>query len=123
MLNFGFLEKDLGIVSPRHFVYNFIRKTFATLYSINSPNFIFWLPLLLEILCNMCITIVCFPGCGVINFENNLIFLIKTFFYICKKSRQKFKYLENKKSFKCEIKSIFQRFQRTSSFQKLSQNR
>ena len=31
-----------------------------------------------------------FPGCDVINFENNLIFLIKPFFYIAKKPRQKF---------------------------------
>ena len=33
------------------------------------------------------------------NFEINLIFLIKSFFYIIKKLRQKFKYFENEKSF------------------------
>ena len=44
----------------------------------------------------MCIVIVCFPSCGVINFEINLIFGIKPFFYMAKKSRQKIKYLENK---------------------------
>ena len=33
------------------------------------------------------------------NFENNLIFLINPFFYMSKKSRQKFKYLENEKGF------------------------
>ena len=38
-------------------------------------------------------------GCGVINFEINLVFQIKPFFYMTKKSRQKFKYLENKTSF------------------------
>ena len=38
------------------------------------------LPLHLEILGNMCIVIVCFPGCEVINFEVNLIFLIKLLF-------------------------------------------
>ena len=59
MLNFDFLEKGLGIVSPPHFVYDFLRKMFFMLYSINWPNFISWLPLLLEILVNMCITIVC----------------------------------------------------------------
>ena len=37
--------------------------------------------------------------CDVINFEINLIFLIKPFFYMTKKSRQKLKYLENDKSF------------------------
>ena len=46
---------------------------------------------------NMCIAINCFPGCDVINFEINPIFLAKPFFY--KKSRQKFKYLENEKNF------------------------
>ena len=48
----------------------------------------------------MCIAIVCFPGCDVINFVADLIFLIKPFFYMMKKSRQKFKYLENEKAFK-----------------------
>ena len=88
-------------------MYDFSRKTFLMLYSINWPNFIIWLPLLLEILCNRCIATVCFPGCDVINFENNLIFLIKPFSYITKKSIQKFKYLENENSFLGEIKSIF----------------
>ena len=44
----------------------------------------------------MCITTVCFPGCDVINFEINLIFLIEPLFYMIKNSRQKFKYLEHK---------------------------
>ena len=48
---------------------------------------------------DMCVAIICFPGCDVINFEINLIFLTKPFFYMTKKSRQRFKYLENKKSF------------------------
>ena len=59
MLNFNFSEKSLGLVSPRHFVHDFSRKMFVTLHSINWPNFNVWLPLLLEILGNMCITIVC----------------------------------------------------------------
>ena len=50
MLNFDFLDKGLGIVSPAHFVYDFSTKLFLMLYSINWPNFIAWLPLLLEIL-------------------------------------------------------------------------
>ena len=57
MLNFDFLDKGLGIVSPVHFVYDFSPKMFLMLYSINWPNFIAWLPLLLEILDNMCIAI------------------------------------------------------------------
>ena len=70
------------------------------LYSINysiisvSSNFKF-----LEILGNMCISMVCFLGCDVINNEINFIILIKPFFYITKKSRLKFKYRENEKSF------------------------
>ena len=51
---FWFLEKGLGIVSLTHFVYDFSRKMFFMLYSIYWPNFIAWLPLLLEILVNMC---------------------------------------------------------------------
>ena len=99
MPNFGFLEKSLGIISLPHFVYDFSKKMFLMLYSINWPNFIAWLPLLLEILVNMCIAIVCWPGCDAIDFKINLIFLIKPFSYKTKKSRQKIKYLENEKSF------------------------
>ena len=59
MLNFNFLDKGLGIVSPAHLVYDFSPKMYLLLYSINWPNFIAWLPLLPEILGNMCIAIVC----------------------------------------------------------------
>ena len=50
---FDFLEKGLRIVSPAHFGYDFSRKTFLMLYSINWPNFIVWLPLVLLILGNV----------------------------------------------------------------------
>ena len=110
MLNIYFLEKGLEIVSPSHFLYDFSIRIFLMLYSINWQNFIFcWLPLNLEILGNMYIVIVCFQSCDVINFEINPIFLIKPFSYLAKNSRQKCKYVENKKSFKDEIKSIFHR--------------
>ena len=89
MLKFVFLEKGLGIVSPTYFVYSFSRKIFFVLYSINWPNFIVWLLLLLEIL----------PCCDVILFEINFISLIKPFFYTTKKWIQKFEYLENDKKF------------------------
>ena len=59
VLNFGFLDEDLGKVSDAHFVYDFSTKMFLMLYSINWPNFIAWLLLLLEILCNMFIAILC----------------------------------------------------------------
>ena len=48
---------------------------------------------------NMCIVITCLPVCDCINFEINLSFLIKLFFYMTKTSGQKFKYFENQKSF------------------------
>ena len=35
MLNFDFLQKGLEIVSSQHFVYDFSRKMFLVLYSIN----------------------------------------------------------------------------------------
>ena len=35
MLNFDFLDKGLGIVSPAHFAYDFSTKMFLMLYSIN----------------------------------------------------------------------------------------
>ena len=57
MLNFDFLEKDLGIVSPLHLLYDFSRRMFLMLYSINWPNLISWLRLLLETLVNMYIPI------------------------------------------------------------------
>ena len=69
-----------------------------------------WLHLLLEILDNMYIAIVCTPGCDVINFEINLIFLIKPFFYMTKKSRQKLKHVENETSSQGEITSVFHHF-------------
>ena len=43
-------------------------------------------------------------------FEINIIFLIKPFFNMTNKSRQKFKYLENEKSFQDEIKKHFSSF-------------
>ena len=59
MLNLDFLDKGLGIVSPVHFVYDFSKKNFLMLYSINWSNLIVWLALLLEILGTMYISIVC----------------------------------------------------------------
>ena len=95
MLNFNFLEKTLGIVSSPHFMYDFSTKLLLMSYSVKWPHFIVWLPLLLEILGSICISI----GCNVINFEINLILLIKPFFYMTKKSKQMLKYLENNTSF------------------------
>ena len=85
MLKFDVLEKRLGIVSQPHFVRDFSRKMFLMFYCINWSNLIVLLPLLLEILSNMCIAIVCFPGCQVINIEINLVIWSKPFFYMTKR--------------------------------------
>ena len=53
MLNFKFLDKGLGILSQSYFVYDFSTKMFLMLHSINWPNFVAWLPLVIEILGNM----------------------------------------------------------------------
>ena len=54
-----FFKKGLRIASLPHFVYDFSRKMFLILYSINWPNFLAWLALLREIFVNMFIAIVC----------------------------------------------------------------
>ena len=74
-----FLKKKtaLELVTLSHFPRNYRRKIFLLLCSINWPNFIVLLPLLCEILGNICIGIAFKPGWDVMNFEVNLIFLIK----------------------------------------------
>ena len=47
-------KKGLGLISLSHILHNFWRKLFLLLYSINLPSFIVWLPVLREILVNMC---------------------------------------------------------------------
>ena len=74
-------------------------EKYLPLYFSNWPKSISWLPVILEILGNMCIVIICCQVCEVLNFENNFNLLIKLFLYITKKSKQKSKYLKNKKSF------------------------
>ena len=79
-LPYTFLKKrGLELVFLSHFLHDFRSKIFFLLYSITWPNFIVWLPLICDILSNMCIIIVYWPGCEPINFEVNLIFLIELF--------------------------------------------
>ena len=73
-------KRDLEIVCLPHFLHEFWIKIFLFLYSVNGQNFIVQLPLLCEILANMCVVIVCKPGCNVIHFKINLTFLIKSLF-------------------------------------------
>ena len=100
MLIFDFLEKFLGIVSPTNLVYNFLRKMFLMLYSMNWPNVIVWLLLLLEVLGNVCIAIVCFPRWDVIYFKINLIVIIRLFLFMSNKSHKNLNILRTKRDFK-----------------------
>ena len=52
-------KRVLDLVFLSYFLYGFWRNIFLTTCSINWPNFITWLPLILEILGNMCIAIIC----------------------------------------------------------------
>ena len=79
MPNFYFLYKSLGLIFPSHFVYDFSRKVFSMLCSINWPNIVVWLPLLLGIFGNMCVVITCFPVFHVTDFEINLAFVSSRF--------------------------------------------
>ena len=113
MLNFDFLEKDLGIVSPPYFMYDFSQKLFLMLNSISWSNFIAWLPLLLEIMVNMCITIVCLlTSLRRHRFWNLLYLSNKVVYRHGQILKAKSKHLENEKSTQGEIKSIFHHFKR-----------
>ena len=79
------------------------------MYSINWPNFMVCVPLFFKISGNICIVIVCFPVCDVINFGIYLSFLIKSLSCMTKKSGQ----LTNEKSFSDEMKNIIYHFSRT----------
>ena len=78
------MEKGPPTVFPRLFLYDLSRKIFLKLYSINWTSFIIWLPLLLEILGNMCIVVTCEPEQYCIlrlsrQFQTCLFFLRKRF--------------------------------------------
>ena len=119
MLSFDFLEKGVGLVFSPYSMHDFSRIIFFMLYSIDSPNFNFWLPLFLEILGNIWTVIFWLPGYDVINFEVSFDFLMKP---LSQMSELKFKYRQNKKNFFSEVKSIFNHFWRAFSCQKSSQS-
>ena len=100
------LEKILILVSPPHFVYDFLRKKFSCyillIDQISSSDCLYFLRYWV-----ICIVIICFACDDIINFEINLKFLIKPFSYMTKKVRN----LKTRKIFLGEIKSIFKGFQ------------
>ena len=60
----------------------------------------------------MCIAIICFPVCDVINFEISFEIPIKLFSYVTKKSGQKFKYIKNESFWnKMDLSSFLNGFQ------------
>ena len=76
---YSYKSLGLKLVFLPHFLHGFWRKIFLLLYSINWSNFIVSLPLLRQILYSICFAVVRLPGYDIINFEINLIFLIKPF--------------------------------------------
>ena len=78
------------------------------LYFINRPNFITLFLLFLEILDSICVAVVSFPGCDAIFLKISINFLVA--FIYDRKIKTEIEYLENKKGFEGEIKSIFYHF-------------
>ena len=103
MLNWDFSEKGLGIVFSPHFVHDFSRKIFLIYILITDqlslPDDLAWLLFVLRDIDLYAYYNSLLTRLWRHNFEINLVFLIKSFFYMTKISRQKLKYLENEKSF------------------------
>ena len=94
-IRFWFFIKWLVTNFSPLFVY---RKIILMLYFIHWSNFIVWLSLLLEILCNMCIVITWYPVTSWI-LNLTLGFWSRRFLTWRQKTGQKLKYLKNKRSF------------------------
>ena len=88
MLSFYILGKGLKIVSPSYFECDFFKKREGFSCYVLLTDQIF-LPLLLEILGNMCVATVYEPGCDVKNFEIKLILPIKLFLLHNQKFKKK----------------------------------
>ena len=95
------------MASPPYFIFDFSRKVFLMLHSINWSNLIVWLPLLHEILDNMCIAILCFPDCDVINFEIKRSFQWSRFSAWPKSKDKNLNILRTKRDFKEKQKAFF----------------
>ena len=75
--SFFFLKKrDLDLVFLYHLLHYFLRKIFLTLYSIDWPSFIDWLPFI-EILGNIVLKLLIIRD--IKNFVINLVFLSNRF--------------------------------------------
>ena len=85
ILNFDFWKESGNNVSPPHFVHDFLRKIFLTIYELTKFHCVISFP---SWDIRQYIPIVCFSGCYIAIFEIGLIFLIKPFVYRTKNSRQ-----------------------------------
>ena len=112
-LNLFFLKKN-KLASLPYFLHEFWRKVSVMVYSINWPKFIVWLFLLYEILGNICLQLFVNQAVTSEILKLTLSFSSSRFFNMTKKSRQKFKYIENKKRFWVEIKTFFITFEELS---------
>ena len=107
MLNFGYLKKCLGIVSATHFCVRFFRQNDSHVIFYKLTKFSwsgclyflgYWLICVLHLFVNQVVMSLIL--------KLTLSFQSSHFLYMTKKSTQKIKYLENKKRFRSEIKSI-----------------
>ena len=80
-------------------LHDFWIKVFLLFYFINWLDFSGWLCLLCEILYNMWFRTVCWSGCDIINFNINLIFLIKPLFLHDQKVKTKIQISWERKEF------------------------
>ena len=117
-----FLKTKIGLelVSLPNFLLDFQRKIFVTLYFINWLKFIAWLPLILEILGNVCIAIICCPVCD-INFESNLNFQISSRFLHKQKVWKKVSISRKKWAFHMRYKKRFSLFLKSFQLAKFPQ--
>ena len=101
MLNFDFLDKGLGIVSPAHFVYDFWTKMFLMLYyillttQISLPGFLYFLGY--WAICVLQLFVIHVVTSWILKLA--LSFQPSRFFYMTNGPWQKPKYLENENSF------------------------
>ena len=110
-VQFSQSRKESGI--PPYFEYDFLRKIFLMLYSINLPNKIIWLHLLLEILVIVCIVIICSPARDITNFEIKLCDQA-IFLHDQKNQNKSLNIFRTKKRFRWNKKALFIIFEGSS---------